>query len=73
MQIQAIRNDNISFGHKLPNKRTYRAMQAYYELLNDKGSAVEFRMLDHEARARLHYMNFKKAESKILDLPVINP
>ena len=68
MQVSAINNSDINFGHTLPNKKTYRAMQGYYELLNDKGTAVEYKMLHRDAKARRHYINYKKAESDLLDM-----
>ena len=68
MQVNAINNSDVNFGHKLPSKKTYRAMQGYYELINDKGSAIEYKMLHHDAMARRHYINYKNAESKLLEL-----
>ena len=67
MQISAINNSDINFGHKLPNKKTYRAMQGYYEVINDKGTAMEYRMLDLEAKARRHFINYIKAQSELID------
>lgn len=67
MQINAINNANITFGHKLPAKKTYRAMQCYYEVLNDKSTAIEYKMLYHDAKARLHRMRQAKAETELLD------
>ncbi len=68
MQINPINNSDVNFGHKLPSKKTYKAMQYYYEIINDKGTAIEYNMLHREAMARRHYLNYKNAESKLLEL-----
>ena len=67
MQVQEVRNDNINFGHKIRPKNTYRALKGHYEVLNDKSSAVECGILDHEARARLHYMKHQKVQKALID------
>lgn len=67
MQIKAINNSDVNFGHKLPSKKTYRAMQGYYELINDKGSAIEYKMLHHDAMARRHYINYLKSNESLFD------
>lgn len=70
MQVNSINNTNTDFGsfYNLPRKKTYSAMQAYYELINDKGTALEYKMLDKTAKARLHFFKHKKAENDLLDI-----
>ena len=66
MQVQSVRNDNINFGHKLPDKKTYRAMYRLYRS-TDAEKAMEYRVLAQEARARLHYIEHKKAQKALID------
>ena len=67
MQVPAINsNQHTTFTHTMPTKKTYRAMKAYYELINDKSSAVEYGMLHREAMSRLHFNRFMKYDSKFM-------
>lgn len=70
MQLPTITNNiEPNFGQiKMPTKKTYRAMNTYYELINDKSTALEYKMLHNEAKARLHYRKFQKADNEFLDL-----
>ncbi len=69
MKVPVVNNNSeTTFGYKMPNKKTYRAMKGYYSLINDKGSAVEYGVLHNEAMSRLHYRKFQKAEQQLMDI-----
>jgi hypothetical protein len=57
----------MHFAAKMPVKKTYKAMQCYYEVLNDKSSAVEFKMLHNMAKSRLHAIRAIKAGDKAIE------
>jgi len=60
MQLLSLGTERLS-GYKMPVKKTYRAMQSFYESINDKGTAQVYRFLDEQAKARLHYHKSKQA------------
>ncbi|MBQ8460039.1 hypothetical protein IJ541_08050 [bacterium] len=65
MEIPVIKSSDTTFGYKMPTKKTYRAMKGFYELRNDKSTAVEYGMLHNDAMARLHYRKFQKLEKEL--------
>ena len=66
MEVKRISNTpSVQFGYKMPDKKTYKAMQSYYELITDKSSAMEYRLLHNTAKSRLHYMRFLKAKESL--------
>lgn len=66
MKVENINNTpKIQFGYNLPAKKTYKAMQCYYELINDKSMAVEYKILHNLAKSRLHYIKFLKSKKEM--------
>ena len=69
MKVAKVNNNSeTNFGYKMPTKKTYRAMKGYYSLKNDKASMVTYEVLHNEAKARLHYIKFLKAQNEFSDI-----
>ena len=67
MKVYKIQQNQTHFGYKMPVKKSYRAMQSYYEVINNKGMAQEYRLLYREAKARLHEKNAAKLQAIIIE------
>ncbi len=50
-----------------PKKKTYRAMQKYYEAMNDKDLTQVYKSLDNQAKARLHSRKSDLLQTKLFD------
>ena len=61
-------HQNQTFGFNLPKKKSYKAMQVYYDLICDRGTAIEYKILHNQAKSRLHNIKSQKAENEFLDL-----
>ena len=59
--VVSLSTQRTILGHQLPAKKSYKAMQSFYESINDKGTAQEYRFLHDQAKSRLHYQKSKKA------------
>ena len=65
--VKAENVKTISYGNKMPQKRTYRAMGEYFSEGHDKVSAKFYNALDRQVRYRFHSQKAKMVQQKMID------